>query len=57
MEPSLRVVRAVRVNIEIDDLDTARRLLMTIAAVPWTFTELDVADIGQKEAAPLAATR
>src|SRR6185437_6045166 len=50
-------VRAVRVDIEIDDLDTALALHMPVAGMPRPLAKPDVADLGEVQAFPLAAGR
>ena len=53
----LRVVRAVGIDVEIDELDTALALHMPVTGMPRALAKLNVADLGELEAFPLAAGR
>src|SRR5690348_17099752 len=52
---SPRRERAVRIYIEMDDLDASLALPMAIAGMPDPIAKLDVADLGEIEAFPLTA--
>jgi hypothetical protein len=56
-QAALRLVRARRIDIEVDDFDAALRPSMAIAAMPRPIAKLNVADPGQKQAAPLTSRR
>jgi hypothetical protein len=56
-KPAFRVVRAIRVHIEIDDFDATLRLSVTIARMPGPVAELNVVDFGKKQATPLPTGR
>jgi hypothetical protein len=47
----------VRIDVEIGDSDAALALHVLVAGVPGPVAELDVADLGQVNAFPLAAGR
>ena len=54
---ALRSVWAVRVGIEIDDLDASLALHVAVAGMPEPIAKPDVSDLGEVEAFPLAAGR
>jgi len=56
-EAAFWVVRACRVDVEIDDIDTALRLVVAIAGVPRSIAQANVADLGEPEATPLTSGR
>jgi hypothetical protein len=51
------VVRARRVDVEIDDIDTALRLAVAIASVPRSIAQANVADLREPEATALTSGR
>lgn len=57
LEAAFWVVRAGRVDVEIDDIDAALRLVMGISGVPRPIAQANVADLGEPEATPLTSGR
>jgi hypothetical protein len=57
LEAAFWVVRACRVDVEIDDIDAALRLVMAISGVPRPIAQANVADLGEPEATPLTSGR
>jgi hypothetical protein len=54
-KPPSRLVRALRVDVEIDDFDAALLLAVPRAGTPWTIAQVNVADPGEPQALPLAS--
>ena len=55
--PPLRMIRARRIDIEVDVVDAALRLGVPRAGVPGPVAQLHVADLRKPKAAPLATRR
>jgi hypothetical protein len=54
---AFRVVGARRVDVEIDDLHAALRLLVAVAGMPRSIAETNIADLGEPETTPLTSGR
>jgi hypothetical protein len=57
LKAALWIVWACRVDVEIDDIDAALRLVVAIAGVPRSIAQANIADLGEPEATPLTAGR
>jgi hypothetical protein len=57
LEAALWVVRACRVDIEVNDLDAALRLIVTVAGTPRSIAETNIADLGKPQTTPLTSWR
>src|SRR6266702_3979264 len=57
LKAAFRVVRACRIDVEIDDLDAALRLVVAVAGIPRSIAEVNIADLGEPEATPLTSGR
>ena len=55
LKAAFRVVRACRVDVEIDHIDAALRLVVAVASVPRPISQANVADLGEPEATPLTS--
>ena len=50
-------VRAFRIGVEINNLDAALWLAVTVATLPWAIMQARETHLGQEQAAPFAARR
>ena len=56
-KPAPWIVRAFRIDVEIDDFDAALRLVVAVAGIQWAAAEANIADLREPEATPLTAGR